>query len=272
MTEYSREVRDIGARPAQMGNLNKDSTHPNPWYPPTEFERMRGIAYPYRIYHHPMNTIGPLPTLKNFLEEDPLLDKIRWAGFTGLKVGTLVALNDIINVNAIDAPKARFARACFIVPPYMAMGVSFVCAREVLSNMSKQKDAAWIYPMAMIAPATIHGVVKNSFIAGVRATFALGTLAYLYKWNIENGNLLDQWWSSLNSERFRSYEKSGLGKYQDYNHETGMHRQLHVTHDGWKGWPFRSEKSNNFATPSDEPDWKKHVSPEEAKRGPPANV
>lgn len=264
MTE--REIRDVGARPAQMGNLNKDSTHPNPWYPPTEFERMRGIAYPYRIFHHPMNTIGPLPTLKNFLEEDPLLDKIRWGASTGLKVGTLVAVNDIINVNAIDANKARFARACFIIPPYIAMGVSFVAAREVLSNTSKQKDAAWIYPMAMIAPATIHGVVKNSFIAGVRASFALGLLGYLYKWNIENGNLLDQWYSTLNPER------SGLGKYQDYNHETGMNRQLHVTHDGWKGWPFRSDNLRNFATPSDEPDWKKHVSPEEAKRGPPANV
>ena len=93
--------------PAQMGNLNKDSTHPNPWYPPTEMERFHGISLPYRIFHNPRNPIGPLEKGPNFLEDDPFLDNCRHAAVLGLKVGTVVALNDIVNVNAIDANRAR---------------------------------------------------------------------------------------------------------------------------------------------------------------------
>lgn len=93
--------------PAQMGNLNKDSTHPNPWYPPTELERFRGGAVPYRIFHSPYDTIGPLKKGKNFLEDDPFLDNCRFGTMLGFKVGALVALNDIVNVNAIDATRAR---------------------------------------------------------------------------------------------------------------------------------------------------------------------
>ena len=93
--------------PAQMGNLNKDSTHPNPWYPPTEMERFRCAAVPYRILHHSNDPIGPMKPGRNFLEQDPFLDNCRFGAVWGWKIGTILALNDIVNVNQIDANRAR---------------------------------------------------------------------------------------------------------------------------------------------------------------------
>ena len=106
--------------PAQMGNLNKDSTHPNPWYPPTELERFRGGVGPYRIWHNPYDPIGPLKKGKNFLEQDPFLDNCRFGAVLGAKVGIIVAANDIINVNQIDANRARLV--------YTFLGYVFVLA------------------------------------------------------------------------------------------------------------------------------------------------
>jgi len=252
-----------GYSPAQMGNLNKDSTHPNPWYPPTEFERFRGVSLGYRIYHYPYDPIGPLKKGKNFLEDDPFLDNCRWGAVTGFKVGTIMALNDIVNVNQIDANRARFARFCFIVPPYVAMGVSFICAREVLGNVSKGKEALWTYPAAMVAPAIIWGIFKNSFTHGVRFAFLGGLVGTCWKFNLDNGNVLDPFRSAINP--------SGYVKVQDHNHETGIHREAHIEVDGWKGWPFKVDSVKTWWTPTEEPSWKKHVSPEEAEKGPPTN-
>lgn len=248
--------------PAQMGNLNKDSTHPNPWYPPTELERFRGGAVPYRIFHSPFDTIGPLKKGKNFLEDDPFLDNCRFGTMLGFKVGALVALNDIVNVNAIDATRARFARICFIVPPYMAMGLGFVCAREVLGNVSKEKDALWTYPAATVASGTVWGIFKNSFMSGLRVTAFMALFATYWKWNVDLGGVADPAWSMLNREHYR---------VQDYNHETGVHRGQSIEAEGWKGWPFESSSFKNWWSMTDEPSWKKHVSPEEAKKGPPTN-
>ena len=66
------------------------------------------------------------------------------------------------------------------------------------------------------------------------------------------------------------YHKWG-NKHQDYDHEKGEHRGQNFWPDGWRGWPFKVEDYNNWWTPREEPNWKKHVSPEEAERGPPTN-
>jgi len=248
--------------PAQMGNLNKDSTHPNPWYPPTELERFRGGVGPYRIWHNPYDPIGPIKKAKIFLEQDPFMDNCRFGAVLGAKVGILVAANDIINVNQIDANRARFARVCFIVPPYMAMGVSFVCAREVLGNVSKEKNALWTYPAAAIAPGTVWGLFKNDFLIGLRMTAMMALFATYWKYNHDMGHVYDVPWSFLNAVHVKN---------QDYNHETGLHREQSIEAEGWKGWPFTANSVKNWWTQTDEPSWKKHVSPEEAKRGPPTN-
>lgn len=249
--------------PAQMGNLNKDSTHPNPWYPPTEMERFHGISLPYRIFHNPRNPIGPLEKGPNFLEDDPFLDNCRHAAVLGLKVGTVVALNDIVNVNAIDATRARFARFCFIVPPYPAMTVSFVCAREVFANISKEKDALWTYPAAALAPATVWGIFKNNFQSGFRFAALWGFFAAAWKFNTDTGFVFDPFKSSLNP--------TGYTWVMDHNHETGIHRDKHIGVEGWKGWPMQIDSVKTWWTPTEEPAWKKHVSPEEAEKGPPTN-
>ena len=93
---------------AQLGNLNKDSTHPNPWYPPTQYERMGSVSLPYRIYRDPRITPEPLKPLRNFLEEDDLVKNIGWAARKGFVLGLAFAVNDILVINNIDTRKARF--------------------------------------------------------------------------------------------------------------------------------------------------------------------
>lgn len=259
----------VTARPAQMGNLNKDSTHPNPWYPPTEYERMRGFCVPYRIYHNPKDPIGPIKPLKNFLEEDGFISNCGWAAWKGLFIGSLFAANDIIVVNNIDAPKARFARCCYVIPPYVGMAVSFVAAREALGNISREKNAPWTYPAAVLAPASIWGIFRNGLDHGIRFAVFGGIVAAVYKWNIDHGGMLLPKGSSFSAQPF--YQIWG-NKYQDYDHEKGDHRPQSFWGQGWRGWPFKVEDYNNWWTPREEPTWKKHVSPEEAEKGPPTNL
>merc|ERR1719220_2720633 len=97
------------------------------------------MATPYRIFHSPDDPIGPIKPLRNFLEQDDLLTNIRWAAWKGLRIGIVLGLNDIIIVNQIDTLRARWARMSYIVPPYVAATVSFVCAREALGNISAEK-------------------------------------------------------------------------------------------------------------------------------------
>jgi hypothetical protein len=250
-----------GVRPAQMGNLNKDSTHPNPWYPATEYERATGFTPLYRIYNG--DPRGPLTKGYNFIEEDGFLANVRWAAWKGWGFGTILAINDIVNVNRIDAPRARLARYCFIMPPYFAMTVSFICAREVLGNVSKEKNALWTYPAAVIAPGTIWGIFRNSFERGARFTVAGAILAAAWKWNKENGGILVP-----EGDGFSGTKNYGP---QDYDHERGIFRAHNADPQGWKGWPFPIDSFKTWWTPIQEPTWKKHVSPEEAKRGPPTN-
>jgi len=254
-----------GPQPAQMGNLNKNSTHPNPWYPPTEYERIRGMVPPYRILHRNEDPIGPVKKAPNFLEDNPFLENVWWGGKTGFMVGTALAMNDIINVNSIDANRARFFRYCFIVPPYIAMGVSWVCARELLGNVSKEKDAQWSYPVAMLAPAAIWGIFKNSFERGARVAIFGGGAAWLWKYNKDVG---DAFQPDKNASSSFQY---GWQTSKDYDHERKLYKQQHFDAEGWKGWPFAIDSVKTWWTPTEEPRWKKHVSPEEAEKGPPTN-
>ena len=93
---------------AQLGNLNKDSTHPNPWYPPTQWERIAGVSVPYRIHRDSRITPEPLKPLRNFLEEDDLINNIGWAARKGFVLGLAFAVNDILIINNIDTRRARF--------------------------------------------------------------------------------------------------------------------------------------------------------------------
>jgi len=256
-----------GPQPAQMGNLNKDSTHPNPWYPPTEYERIQGMATPYRIFHSPNDPIGPVKPLRNFLEQDDLLTNIRWAAWKGLGIGIVLGLNDIIIVNQIDTLRARWARMSYIVPPYVAATVSFVCAREALGNISAEKNAPWTYPAAMVAPGTIYGIAKNSFDRGLRFTFFGAIAAATYKWNIDHGGMLFPKGSMFN------FQEKNLGMMEnkgarDFDHENNRYKETQIWAEGWRGWPFKMENRSNWWTPREEPGWKKHVSKEEAERGP----
>jgi len=253
---------------AQLGNLNKNSTHPNPWYPPTQYERMGSVSLPYRIYRDPRITPEPLKPLRNFLEEDDLVKNIGWAARKGFVLGLAFAVNDILVINNIDTRKARFARLCYLVPPYVGMTVSFVCFREALGNISSKKNAPWTYPVACIAPGTIWGILRNSWEHGLRFTLGWGILAATWKWNQQYGGLLTNFSPLQGLGGLASHENEHL----DIDHEHNKFRLQSSWAEGWKGLPSKIENYSNWWTPREEPAWKKHVSPEEAARGPPTNL
>ena len=97
--------------PAQMGNLNKHSTHPRPWRPPNEWERLYGCGGDYQAYRiHDWAPTGKIERKYTFLEDDPFLDNVRTVAFKSWGIGTIMAYNDIVNVHAIDAPRARYVK------------------------------------------------------------------------------------------------------------------------------------------------------------------
>ena len=125
------------------------------------------------------------------------------------------------------------------------------------------KNAVWTYPAAVLAPATIWGIFKNSVERGIRFGLLWSVIATAWKWNKENGLILIP-------ERFAIAGNKGYGP-RDYDIENQVIRQHHPNPEGWKGWPFPVDSVKTWWTPTVEPTWKKHVSPEEAKRGPPTN-
>jgi len=252
----------------QMGNLNKDSTHPNPWYPPNQYQRMVGFAVPYKIFNGPLYQPEALKKpLRNWLEEDDLISSCWWAAQKSFLFGCAAAANDILVVNSIDTTGARIARFCYVVPPYVAMGISFVCAREALGNMSKEKNASWTYPAACIAPGAIYGITRNNFGRGIRFTLFSAVLAAMWKWNSDYGGMLN-----IGVLAGQDTYTGQSDWYTDIDHGKNKYKEMNAWGQGWRGWPFRIEDRSNWWTPREEPDWKKHVSPEEAERGPPTNL
>jgi len=253
-----------GPNGTQEGNLNKDSTHPNPWRPPSERERYMAMGHfaSYRILNDPRNAAGPIKKGHNFIEEDPFLTNVRWGAFAGFKIGAIVAANDIVNVHSIMGTRARVARCCYIIPPYVAAGTSWILAREFLGNFGQEKNGLWSYPVAVAAPATIWGIFKNSIESGLRFFVFGGLAAAAYKFNKDKGHVF---------QPEDSFFAGGKEFIKDHDHLHDRHRISHADVDGWQGWPFKIDSVKTWWTPVDEPTWKKHVSPEEANKGPPTN-
>lgn len=251
-------------RDTQEGNLNKDSTHPNPWRPPTQWCRWAPASYqPYRIYRG--NPEGPVKPAHNFLEDDPFLDNVRIVGTKSFLFGTAYAANDIIVLNRIDAPRAQLARYFFVMPPFIAIGLTYISAREILGNLSTKKNDTWTYGVATLAPATIWGIFKNSVLSGTRFFMFGAIFAIAYKTNKDvgdlGGNPLQEMALPYDPEKGTAMPKSwdALG--------------WKGTQSPWGGIAAPGERSGilSWFTPNIEPEWKKHVSEEEATKGPPTN-
>ena len=135
--------------------------------------------------------------------------------------------------------------------------------RESYINVSINfsKNAPWTYPVACIAPGTIWGILRNSWEHGLRFTMGWGVLAAVWKWNQQYGG-----WLTHHGGMDSQY--NGI---RDIDHENNKFRLQSSWAEGWRGLPFKIENYDNWWTPREEPGWKKHVSPEEAARGPPTN-
>ena len=89
-----------------------------------------------------------------------------------------------------------------------------------------------------------------------------GLAAAAYKFNKDKGHVF---------QPEDSFFAGGKEFIKDHDHLHDRHRISHADVDGWQGWPFKIDSVKTWWTPVDEPTWKKHVSPEEANKGPPTN-
>ena len=70
-------------------NLNKDSTHPNPWKPPNFTDQLtRTHSSAYKIYHSPWdNRIGVKDETKNKIANGPFSERLWLWGKRGFGAG-----------------------------------------------------------------------------------------------------------------------------------------------------------------------------------------
>lgn len=163
-------------------NLNKDSTHPNPWAPPNAYN-FATLAYnPYRIYKGHPTTITKLP---NPLRDDPFFSKMVRGAWDGFLIGIGLATTSTLLDPKLVGFRPKMARFVYLAAPYSVMPVTYIATREVMEHFAG--DQTWTYFWATAAPATIYGVVRNSFSSGALFLFFGGMIPLIYKMNIDYG-------------------------------------------------------------------------------------
>ena len=72
-------------------NLNKDSTHPNPWKPPSLIDQFSAFYHnAYKIHKHPMENTLLIPNDDlNPLKEGAFTDRLLKATYKGFVIGKL---------------------------------------------------------------------------------------------------------------------------------------------------------------------------------------
>ena len=72
-------------------NLNKDSTHPKPWRPPTDWDHLLRIYDPYPIF----TKTGPqfFKRKHNWIEDDPFMTNLAYSAKKGFGFGKTCPLS-----------------------------------------------------------------------------------------------------------------------------------------------------------------------------------
>ena len=138
-------------------NLNKDSTHPNPYRPPSFLDQFHGMHHnAYKIYRHPMEDklLVPNPDI-NPLISGTFLDRILNSTWKGFVIGTFASCMDMVFIQQSVSLKTNIARWLYITPPIMMMPVSYTMTQELLAR--QLGDRHLTYSLSSLAPAIIWG-------------------------------------------------------------------------------------------------------------------
>ena len=144
-------------------NLNKDSTHPNPWKPPQAIDQITSkYTSSYQIYHHPKaDTIFKSDPTKNMAADGSLMSRMLLWGARGFAVGCFFSYVDIMFFTQSISWKTNVARFLYITPPTTVLGPAYIVTREVTSGFAGQ-EKMWPYVASALAPAGLWGTFRKS--------------------------------------------------------------------------------------------------------------
>ena len=143
-------------------NLNKDSTHPNPWKPPQAIDQLTSRYFAnYQIYHHPKSeTVFRNDPTKNMVSDGSLFNRIAIWGSRGFAVGCFFSYCDIMFFTQSISWKTNVARFLYITPPTTVLAPAYIVTREVVSGLAGQ-EKLWPYVASALAPAGLWGTFRK---------------------------------------------------------------------------------------------------------------
>jgi len=248
-------------------NLNADSQHPNPWRPKTVFEAAMFVKM------GDMNLLDNVqPTLKKRnmdFESVGLGGNLAYFGKVGLRIGICHGTFDAINITKVETFNAGLARTLYLTVPWVGMFTSYAAAYHLINNMTHEKHKPRHYALAAIAPGTVWGVFKRCPWSGSKVTFWWGSIMAFVKYS----NDIGYGFGSLTAALFDRtlFEQRGYGN----DPTRAAEKDTGITPNHWKDydkpmWPFRGfdEGGVNDQKWNIAPDWHKHVSEEDRKKGP----
>jgi len=171
-------------------NLNKHSTHPNPWKPPSMADQF--FQYPtsfYKIYKPDFEKsfMKEDPT-KNHMRSQPFADRLATWTWRGLLGGVLVSYVDIVFITQSVNLKTNVARFLYLTPPTMCIPMAYVTTREVLEHTVG--DKLWTYTAAALPGAAIWGVFRKNLRSGMAAFAFFAVFGGVCKMNADTSGLI----------------------------------------------------------------------------------
>jgi hypothetical protein len=142
--------------------LNRDSTHPNPWRPPNDMQKLMHIYYPDNIYKGYRKEFKPT---SNWFNDNSLSWKL-YIGFKkGFVIGATLSAIEIYTYQKDKTPRAMLGRVLYTTIPMTSFFMSYVATLELSKSVFEKngldKNSNWTYALATLAPATIWSTWKT---------------------------------------------------------------------------------------------------------------
>lgn len=154
-------------------NMNKNSTHPNPWGPPSMFDQMfHQHSAAYKIYRPKIeeNFMKPDPT-RNQFKTGPFSERFGLWTYRGFLAGLVVSYVDLVFVTQSRNLRTNIARVLYLTPPVMTLPMAYITSRELLGSVYGE-DKVWTYAAAAVPPGCIWAAFRKRARPGI-VVFAL---------------------------------------------------------------------------------------------------
>jgi len=251
-------------------NLNANSTHPNPWRPPTWYECNWFDFLP----HLNLTTWLQPAMIKQDMEfeKTDLTEKLTWYGIRAGLFGSIFAHLDLVHrpsSQALTLP-GKIARFSYLVTPYVAMSTTYICTHHIINKMVKKPNEPWIYGASWLPAAAIWGGYKRSVGSFVRCNVFFIPSLMIIKTMFDCGvGFNTPIWHDILSD------PTALSDAAFSNDPlTGSAKATSRWANAWQGADNPQRPVRNFDKEKWEkewelePSWKKHLPEEDRNKGP----